>query len=201
MLDRRTDIYCVVCAEKLPAAAAAGGEAKAEEGATRVRIEFAVKQGVRPFGPPLPDPSETHFQLDTNLREFLLSKRTRVSCRVSSFAADVAGALLTTPSRAPCSGEQRASSAQGARVCVEDGEDPQDIHRAAHRHQDSQEITGPPAELPKYSLLLLRAHSSGNHPRPLYKTRSNHHSRQNVSGPGATSLHAVSPVARPEKKG
>jgi len=71
-------IYCVVCAEKL-----------SEEKGARVRIEFAVKHGVRPFGPPLPDPNETHFCLDTNLREFILSKlinSERAALRAPAFA-------------------------------------------------------------------------------------------------------------------
>jgi hypothetical protein len=40
----------------------------------RVRLEFAVKQGVRPFGPQLL-PNQ-RFHLDASFREFFFSKRT-----------------------------------------------------------------------------------------------------------------------------
>jgi hypothetical protein len=38
-----------------------------------VRLEFAVKQGVRPFGPELA--GGQRFQLDASFREFFFSKR------------------------------------------------------------------------------------------------------------------------------
>jgi len=81
-----------------------------------VRIEFAVKHGVRPFGPPLPDPNETHFCLDTNLREFILSK-----CMALFLSAlpNVSGHL---PENCPfcimcISDQQRASSIESTCFC------------------------------------------------------------------------------------
>jgi len=72
-------VYCVVSVDKeaSPPAVSFENENKQEdqpETSCRVRIEVAVKHGVRPFAPPLPNPTQTHFNLDNNLREFLLSK-------------------------------------------------------------------------------------------------------------------------------
>lgn len=77
------DIYCVVSVDTPPppAVESSDGKEKQEKSTEEamlpcVRVEFAVKQGARPFGPALPDPSQTHFRLDAKFREFLLSKCT-----------------------------------------------------------------------------------------------------------------------------
>lgn len=45
-----------------------------DPGDQTVRLEFAVKQGVRPFGPQLL--ANQRFSLDASFREFFFSKRT-----------------------------------------------------------------------------------------------------------------------------
>jgi hypothetical protein len=86
-----------------------------DPGDQTVRLEFAVKQGVRPFGPQLL--ANQRFSLDASFREFFFSKRTfRALPGGHLFLFQNYTSMAFADQATSDSHQQRAVSAEGQRV-------------------------------------------------------------------------------------